>query len=116
MPETGGASIEVAHHLNEAHAPSHLASKVHQGLEVIEAIILALVAITTAWSGYQAARWDSAQSELYGHSSRLLVEGQALDVEANQEKMYNAATVAEWLRSQVQGDLFLANFLERRLL
>ena len=30
-------------------------------VEIIEAILLAAVAIATAWSGYQAARWDGRQ-------------------------------------------------------
>jgi hypothetical protein len=28
-----------------------------EAIEIIEAVILALVAVATAWSGYQAARW-----------------------------------------------------------
>ena len=30
--------------------------------EIIEVIVLALVAIATAWSGYQAAEWNGQQS------------------------------------------------------
>jgi heme/copper-type cytochrome/quinol oxidase subunit 4 len=118
MPEAGGANIEVAHHLHEKeeqlqpHAPSHR----HQALELIEAIILALVAVTTAWSGYQAARWDANQSVLYGRSSRLRVEGQALDVESNQAKQYNASTVVEWLKAEAHEESKLAGLFERRML
>ena len=38
-------------------------------IEIVEVIVLALVAIATAWSGYQAARWDGQQSLLYGTAS-----------------------------------------------
>ena len=38
-------------------------------IEIIEVIVLALVAIATAWSGYQAAKWDGQQSLLYGTAS-----------------------------------------------
>jgi hypothetical protein len=31
-------------------------------LEVAMAIMLGIVAVATAWSGYQAARWDGEQS------------------------------------------------------
>lgn len=118
MPETGGANIEVAHHLNEGneHGAPHGRSRTSQIVEVIEAILLALVAITTAWSGYESARWDSVQSELYGRSSRLRVEGQALEIEANQAKQYNASTVVEWLKAEAHGETKLADFFERRLL
>ena len=46
-------------------------------LEIVEAIVLAMVAIATAWSGYQSARWDGLQDELYAKSSRLRVEAGA---------------------------------------
>jgi hypothetical protein len=118
MTETGGANIEVAHHLNESeeHRPRHVSDRGHHALELIEAIILALVAVTTAWSGYQAARWDADQSELYGRSLRLRVEGQALDVESNQVKQYNSATVVEWLKAEAHGESKLSEFFERRML
>jgi hypothetical protein len=117
MTEAGGANIEVAHHLSEAdeHEP-HTRSRARQIVEVIEAVLLAIVAITTAWSGYQVARWDSVQSELYGRSSRLRVEGQALDIVSNQAKQYDAATVADWVRAEADGKTKLAEFFERRFL
>ncbi len=118
MPETGGANIEIAHHLNEAeeHGHAHARSRLHFLVEVCEAIILALVAITTAWSGYQAARFDSVQSELYGRSSRLRIEAQALDLKANQAKAFNAAIVDEWLKAEVHGETKLIELFERRVL
>lgn len=118
MPEAGGANIEIALQLDEATAqqqPSNV-SNLHQVLEVVEAIILAMVAIAAAWSSYQAARWDGAQFKLYGLSSRLRVEAQTLELEVNQERLYNAATVAEWLKAEAHGETELASLFERRLL
>lgn len=124
MPEVGGQNIEIAHHLNESDeideadeaAPSHAKGRSHRVVEVIEAVVLALVAVMTAWSGYQGARWDANQSVLYGHSSRLRVEGETLALESNQVKEYNASTVANWLTAESRGDTKLADFFERRLL
>ena len=57
MPETGGINIEVAQQLNEGRLHrSPEPSRIHEILEIVEAIVLALVACATAWSGYQAAR------------------------------------------------------------
>lgn len=116
MPEAGGQNIEIAHHLNEGEEHLHSHAKIHPVVEMIEALILALVAVTTAWSGYQGARWDANQFVLYGRSSSLRVEGQALDVESNQVKQYNASTVVEWLKAESHGETKLADFFERRLL
>lgn len=117
MPEAGGQNIEIAHHLHEAEpGHSHAKSRAHLVVEFIEAIILALVAVTTAWSGYQAARWDADQSVLYGRSTRLRIEGQTLEVESNQAKQFNASLIVEWLKSQSHGEKKLADFFESHLL
>jgi hypothetical protein len=113
MPEGGGSNIEIAHHLSE-HGGSHTSG--HEILEIVEAVVLAIVAIATAWSGYQAALWTGHQSELYGQASKLRVEAEGVSTSANQERLYNASTVVEWLKAEAHGDKKLADLFERRLL
>jgi hypothetical protein len=115
MPEAGEANIEIAHHLNEQRSEPAPRHKI-EILEVFEAIVLALVAVTTAWSGYQAARWDGQQSLLYGRASKLRVEAQGTDARGTQIQLYDGLTVAEWLKAQAHGDTKLAELFERRLL
>jgi hypothetical protein len=114
MPEGGNANIEVAHHLGEHKGSS--SSPQHRLLETIEAIVLAIIAVTTAWSGYQAALWTGHQAELYGIASKLRVQAEGAATAANQERLYNASTVAEWLKAEAQGQTKLADLFERRLL
>lgn len=117
MPEgAGGSNIEVAHHLSEHKHGEHSQSFAHEILEIAEAIVLALVAITTAWSGYQAALWTGHQAELYGTSSRLRVQAEGAATAANQERLYNASTVVEWLKAEEDGNKKLADLFERRFL
>jgi len=116
MSEIGGTSVEVAHHLGHGASHEQAHSRLLGILEVVEAIVLALVAITTAWSGYQAALWDGHQSLLYGQSTKLRVQAQGLEVQSNQEMMYDAATVVEWLKAEAHDDTRLADLFERRLL
>jgi len=117
MPETGGLNIEVAHHLNEGREhPRPAPSRLHEIMEIVEAILLALVACATAWSGYQAARWDSQQSQLYGRSSKFRVEAEGFSVRSNQERQYNASNVNEWLKAEAHGETNLAELFERRFL
>ena len=117
MPEgAGGSNIELAHHLSEHKPGEHAHSFSHEMLEIAEAIVLALVAITTAWSGYQAALWTGHQAELYGTSSKLRVQAEGAATTANQERLYNASTVAEWLKAEEAGNKKLSDLFERRLL
>jgi hypothetical protein len=114
MPEGGNANIEVAHHLTKHEGSSP--SSQHRLLETIEAIVLAIIAVTTAWSGYQAALWTGHQAELYGIASKLRVQAESAATAANQERLYNASTVAEWLKAEAQGQTKLADLFERRIL
>lgn len=114
MPEAGDSNIEVAHHLSRHGAPSQ--PHAHEALEIAEAILLAIVAIATAWSGYQAALWTGRQSELYGQADKLRVQAEGAATTANQERLYNAATVVEWLKAEAHGEKKLADLFERRLL
>ena len=116
MAEIGGANIEIAHKLNEGseHKDPHT-SRWLEGLEIVEAILLAMVAIATAWSGYQAARWDGMQDELYEKSTRLRVEAQGLATRGGQEQIYDASVVSEWLKAEASGQHKVAQLFERRL-
>jgi hypothetical protein len=114
MPEAGGSNIEMAHHLSE-HG-EHSDSRAHQILEIAEAIVLAIVAVTTAWSGYQAALWTGHQAELYGLASRYRVQAEGAATVANQERLYNASTVVEWLKAEANGQKKLSDLFERRFL
>lgn len=55
---------------------SHATGEVHVRLAVLEAVLLSVVTIVTAWAGYSAAKW--------GTDSRLdLAQASALRIEAN---------------------------------
>jgi hypothetical protein len=117
MTETGGGNIELGHDLDERAAHGQpLLPRMHEILEIIEAIVLGLVALATAWTGYQSALWDSQQSQLYGQSTKLRVEAQGLSVRSGQERAYNASNVDEWLKAKARGETNLAELFERRFL
>jgi hypothetical protein len=62
---------EVAHTIGHHHGKTQ-AEKHAERIEILEAILLAIVAVATAWSGYETGRWDGRQAHLYGLSSKEL--------------------------------------------
>ena len=114
MSEGGNSNVEVAHHLVEHQESSQ--SSGHEILEITEALVLAVVAIGTAWSGYQAALWTGHQAELYGQANKLRVEAEGAATHANQERLYNASIVVEWLKAEAHNDKKLAGLFERRFI
>lgn len=115
MTEGGGENIEIAKQLTEEQQGP---SPTGQGfwLEVVEVLVLAIVAVATAWSGYQASLWTGQQQELYGQASKLRVQAEGVTTTANQERLYSASTVVEWIKAEANGDKKLADLFERRLL
>jgi hypothetical protein len=111
------ANLEIAKHLGEhgAHrepdAPSRRRLEV---IEILEAILLAVVALSTALSGYQAAKWDGESAKAYATSSRLRVQSNETQLTANQTLLYDAGTFTSWLQATAAGDKELADLLARR--
>jgi hypothetical protein len=83
-------------------------------IEIIEAVILALVAVATAWSGYQAAQWAGRRAEQYAEASRLRVAAEGLATLAGQERIYDSDTFNSWLVAKLDGKAEAAVFFERR--
>ena len=116
MRESESSNIEIAHRLSEGERVGGDPSKwPWQSLvEIAEAILLALVAIATAWSGYQAARWDGLQTELYGHASTLRVQADEETTLGGQRRLLDVSTFNTWIQVTTEGHKQLAALYERR--
>lgn len=102
------STAEVAHELSH---PRH----VHEGrIELLEAILLAIVAVATAWSGYQTARWDGHQAHLYGISNKDRAAQNREATKSGQQKIYDTTTFGFWLQETVAGHRQAAALFERR--
>jgi hypothetical protein len=108
VPEGFGTG-EVAHHLGHDHGDRHA-----ELIEILEAILLAIVAIATAWSGYQAARFDGRQAHLYGLSSKYRLLGTQAATRGGQEQLYDTSTFSFWLQSETSGNKAAARIFVRR--
>src|SRR5437762_12022915 len=85
-----------------------------EAIEIIEAVILALVAVATAWSGYQAAKWAGNRAEQYAEATRLRVTAEGLATLAGQERIYDSDIFNSWLAAKLDGKDQAEEFFERR--
>ena len=85
-----------------------------EAIEIIEAVILALVAVATAWSGYQAAQWAGKRAQQYAEATRLRVTAEGLVTLSGQERIYDSDTFNSWLAAKLDGKEEAAEFFERR--
>jgi hypothetical protein len=82
--------------------------------QVFTAIMLGVVAVATAWSGYQATRWAGEQSTLYAQASALRVESTRAATLAGQYKLYDSILVNNWINAYVQGNTKLTKIFQKR--
>lgn len=116
MPE-GNINAEVAEHLREhgEHGDGHTSSKRRiETVEILEAILLAIVALVTALGGYQAARWDGESAKAYATSSRLRSQSVETQLTANQYLAFDANTFTAWLQAHYAHDPQLQHALSSR--
>lgn len=106
-----GFTAEVAHKLTHIRGQTQLQDEF---LEILEALLLAVVAIATAWSGYQSARWEGKQAHLYSVSEEYrLVATQAATL-SGQQRLYDTSTFSFWLQARSTGDAKTALMFEKR--
>src|SRR5436190_10692120 len=114
MLESVGPLGYVIRKLNQVRESGDRSQSRLEAIEIIEALILALVAVATAWSGYQAAEWAGRRAEDYAQASRLRVTAEGLATLAGQERIYDSETFNSWLGAQLDGKKEAAEFFDRR--
>jgi hypothetical protein len=107
-------NIEIAHKLSEHEASRERRERWHELLEIVEVSLLAVVAVATAWTGFQAAKWDGRQSVRYGESSRLRFEADAASTRGGQEIVADSAGFTAWLQAHSEDNAELMREMERR--
>jgi hypothetical protein len=116
----GGNKVESAPELS--HRPAHEATASAQKeerrhveiLEILEALLLAVVAVATAWSGYQSARWDSRATLDYGHASRYSNQANQQATLGGQQKLLDVTTFNTWIDAVASGHPQVAALYVRR--
>ncbi|MGH9252370.1 MAG: hypothetical protein ACRD0W_23055 [Acidimicrobiales bacterium] len=82
--------------------------------EIVATILLALTALATAWSGYQASLWDGIQSSNYTQASALRTQGSLKHTEANQFRLADLSVFENFIDATLDGDTELADFYRQR--
>jgi hypothetical protein len=83
-------------------------------VEIAEAIVLAIVATYTAWSGYQATKWDAHLAQNHNLASRSAVLSQEKATLAGQDRLYDIATFNGWILAKTNGNDRIAAYFQRR--
>ena len=95
--------------MNDTRRDHHLAR-----LEVIATVLLALATVATAWSSYQASRWNAQQAKAAARANALRIASAKFDALANAQTQIDVATFTSWADAYARDDTKLASFYLRR--
>jgi hypothetical protein len=83
-------------------------------LEIVSTLLLALAAVATAWSSYQAARWQGEQARAFARASATRIESTRASGVANRQVQIDVATFIQWVDAYAHDDTRLASFYRKR--
>jgi hypothetical protein len=116
MPE-GLSTPEIAKQIDE-HRERTEASDRDAGREriatIVEALLLALVAVLAAWSGYSSAKWSTESRLDLAKASTARTEAGTAASEADTVRNFDASTFNAWFSAEVAGNQTAMAVAERR--
>jgi hypothetical protein len=83
-------------------------------LEIVAAALLALAAVATAWSSYQASRWNGEQAKAFSRATGSRIESTKAAALANAQTQIDVATFTQWVDAYAQKQTELADFYFKR--
>ena len=113
--EVGKEIAEHRRHEEEEHEKKHEASRPERWISVVEAVVLSLVAVVAAYSGFAAAKWSTESSLSLAKASALRTKANRADLEALITRTLDSASFNAWFSAFVAGNKQAEKLAERRL-
>lgn len=83
-------------------------------VDTAAAVLLALAAVATAWSSYQASRWTGEQAKAFSAANAARVEATQTSNLANAQKEVDVNLFTQWVDAYLHRDLDVKTFYEQR--
>jgi hypothetical protein len=101
--EVGQGIHEHGEELAAGHGGGHLA---HHGklISIVEAVLLSIVTLTAAWSGYAAAKWNTESSLNLAKASAFRTKANQAYLESLTFRSQDAANFNAWFSAYLAGD------------
>jgi hypothetical protein len=89
-------------------------SRKRDWVEVGATVLLACAAVATAWSSYQATRWNGEQAKASGSVNKARIEAARASDLATGQTQVDIATFIEWVEATARDETRLAQFYRER--
>ena len=129
VPRRPGQPAARGHGAHARHAPggerragSERARSVHdpgaravsERFEVLTTVLLAAATVATAWSGYQASRWNGEQAKSASRTNAIRIDAARAQGLAEAQTEVDVASFFQWVDAYVRGEGELAGFYFKR--
>jgi hypothetical protein len=89
-------------------------TRADERLDILATVLLALATVATAWSGYQASRWNGEQAKASGRTNAIRIEAARAQGLAQTQTEVDVATFSSWVDAYAHTDTLLADFYFKR--
>jgi hypothetical protein len=104
---------EVAEHAK--HGRGHHATERRDWIvSIVEAVLLSLVTLAAAWSGYAAAKWNGESSAWMTLAVEARTDASRADLDAREDRNFDLSTFETWFDAYVVGDQHAMALAARR--
>jgi hypothetical protein len=83
-------------------------------VEILATLLLALAAVATAWSSYQANRWNGEQAKASGRTNGIRIQATHAASLAEAQTQVDVATFIQWADADIENDKVRADFYRDR--
>ena len=88
--------------------------RLDERLDLIATVLLALATVATAWSGYQASRWNGEQAKAASRTTGIRILAARAQGLAQAEEQVDVATFSSWADAYARHETALADFYLKR--
>ena len=83
-------------------------------VELVATILLAFAAVATAWSGYQATRWNGEQAKASSRTNAIRIDAARAQGLAQAQTQVDVATFIQWVDAYAKHETTLQDFYFKR--
>src|ERR1700712_837772 len=83
-------------------------------ITIAEAVLLSLVTLAVAWSGYAAAKWSSESSAQLAVAAEDRTDASRADLDAREDRNFDLSTFDAWFNAYVSKNQQAMDLAERR--
>lgn len=94
--------------------PTSPSQRHHEVHELVAVVLLSLVAVMTAWCGFQSTKWGGDSDVAFSEASNARIEAADADGEARDARSVDLAVYTQWIIAGADGETDLAEYIEER--